>query len=148
MSDLRFVRYLAGMSLGRYILWCYFIWYLLVLVRYFDPNPWLWLTSLGVSVIIGVALFINTTASGSSRIRLEAWPMFRLFLTPFCVSSFAALVKGQGFIVIFSPRLWETLAGLGGCAVLAVAVMAARRIRRAAVEVEKDRPFPQATRLQ
>jgi len=49
------LRYLANLSKGRLILWCYFIWYLVVLVRYFDPSLRLWLTSLGLSLIIGFA---------------------------------------------------------------------------------------------
>ena len=43
-----FVRYLSTLNKGRLILWCYLIWYMVVLVRYFDPNPRLWLTSLGL----------------------------------------------------------------------------------------------------
>ncbi len=35
--------YLSGLSAGRFALWCYFIWWAVVLVRYFDPNPLLWL---------------------------------------------------------------------------------------------------------
>jgi len=45
------VRYVATLNRGRLILWCYFIWYMVVLVRYFDPNPRLWLTSLGLALI-------------------------------------------------------------------------------------------------
>src|SRR4051812_15874030 len=91
----RLMHYLTHLSAGRFILWCYFIWWGVVLVRYFDPRPGIWMTSLGLSIIIGFALLINTTASGRSRVRLEPWPTFRLFLTPFCVSSFAALVKDK-----------------------------------------------------
>lgn len=114
-------KYLAGLSVGRFILWCYFIYWLVIAVRYFDPNIWLWLTSLGLSLIIGVALFINAAASGRTRVRLEAWPTFRLFLTPFCVSSFAALVKGHGFFVIFSPRWTDSAIAAALCAALAIA---------------------------
>jgi hypothetical protein len=124
------VNYFARLSAGRFVLWCYFIWWVVVLVRYFDPSPDLWLTTLGLSVIIGLALLINTTRSGRSRVKLEPWPTFRLFLTPFCVSSFAALVKGRGFVLIFSPNPAEMLAALGICAALAVVVLAARRFRR------------------
>ena len=122
------LNYLAGLSRGRFILWCYFIWWIVVLVRYFDPSPQIWLTSLGLSLIIGAALFINTTASGKTRVKLEPWPTFRLFLTPFCVSSFAALVKGRGFFLIFSPR-WEELAvACGACAALGAMILLARKL--------------------
>jgi hypothetical protein len=121
-------RYLAGLSAGRLVLWCYFIWYLVVVVRYFDASPRLWLTSLGLSLIIGTALLINTTRSGSQRVRLEAWPTFRLFLIPLCVSSFAALVKSQGFIAIFSPHWGELATAVGLCAALCIASAWARRL--------------------
>jgi hypothetical protein len=112
------------------MLWCYFVWYLVVLVRYFDPHPGLWFTSLGLSLIIGVALLVNTTVSGRTRVRLEPWPTFRLFLTPFCVSSFAALVKGRGFILIFSPDWREMAVAAGACLLLGAAALTAKRLRR------------------
>jgi hypothetical protein len=121
--------YLSNLSLGRFILWCYFIWWLVVLVRYFDSRPGLWLTSLGLSIIIGAALYINATSSGSVKLKLEPWPIFRLFLTPFCVSSFAALVKDRGFLLIFSPRWGELAAAAGGCAALGSLVLLAKRYR-------------------
>jgi hypothetical protein len=121
-------RYLAGLSFGRLILWCYLIWYGVVLARYFDPSPRLWLTSLGLSVIIGMALYISTT-SGKKPVQLGFWPAFRLFLMPFCVSSFAALVKDRGFILVFSPRPMEIAAAAGLCAVFCGLAALARRSR-------------------
>ena len=105
------------------MLWCYFIWYLVVLVRYFDPSLEMWLTAAGISAIIGTALLINTIASGSKPVRLEPWPAARLYLFPFCVSSFSALVKGRGFILVFSPRADELLLGLGLCLAFCAVVM-------------------------
>jgi len=110
------LRYLRNLTTGRLVLWCYFIWYLVVLVRYFEPNPRLWLTSFGLSVIIGFALYVNTTRSGPTRLQLGVWPTVRLFMMPFCVSSFSALVKGRGFILIFSPNPWDIVAAVGLCA--------------------------------
>jgi hypothetical protein len=121
------IRYFRNLSNGRLILWCYFIWYCVVLARYFSPSPRLWLTSLGLSVIIGVALVISTTASGEGEVRLGFWQTFRLFLMPFCVSSFAALVKDRGFLLIFSPEPKELMLGAGLCAVLCGVVFALRR---------------------
>jgi hypothetical protein len=121
------IRYLRNLSTGGLILWCYLIWYGVVLVRYFDPNLRLWLTSLGLSVIIGFALYISTTAASANKVRLDFWQTFRLFLMPFCVSSFAALVKGKGFILIFSPRPAEILVAAGLCGLLCVVVLAPRR---------------------
>ena len=124
------VRYLANLSTGRLILWCYFIWYCVVLVRYFDPNPRLWLTSLGLSAIIGIALYLSTTAKDKIQVRLDFWKTFRLFLMPFCVSSFAALVKGKGFILIFSPHPGEVLLAAAGCLILCSLVFILKRANR------------------
>ena len=129
------IRYLASLSTGRLILWCYFIWYCVVLVRYFDPTPRLWLTSLGLGGIIGVALYISTAAAGRDRVKLGFWPTFRLFLMPFCVSSFAALVKGKGFVLIFSPEPAEILIAVGLCALLGGAVAIVKRVQRPANHV-------------
>ena len=121
------LRYLANLSTGRLILWCYFIWYLVVLVRYFDPSMRLWLTSLGLSAIIGFALYISTVTAGTKQVKLEFWQTFRLFLMPFCVSSFAALVKGKGFILIFSPKVEEIGIAVGLCLVLCATVAVLKR---------------------
>src|SRR3954465_12701186 len=121
------IHYLATLNKGRLILWCYLIWYGVVLVRYFDPSPRLWLTSLGLSMIIGFALYISTTAAGGEKVKLGFWQTFRLFLMPFCVSSFSALVKGRGFFLIFSPQPGEIMLALGLCALLCTTVLSVRR---------------------
>ena len=121
------MRYLTNLSGGRLILWCYFIWYAVVLVRYFDASARLWLTSLGLAVIIGFALFISTARTGTNRVKLERWQVIRLFLMPFCVSSFSALVKGKGFVLIFSQNPAEILAAAGLCALLCGGVFLLKR---------------------
>jgi len=125
----KILHYLASLSKGRLVLWCYFVWYLVVLVRYFDPSPRLWLTSLGLSLIVGFALFLSTTSASLGTLKLERWPIIRLFMMPFCVSSFSALVKGKGFFLIFSPDPNEILIAVGLCALLCgvVAVLKRRR---------------------
>ena len=120
-------RYFSTLSTGRLILWCYFIWYAVVFVRYFDPSIRLWLTSLGLSGIIGVALYISTASAGTAKVKLDFWQTFRLFLMPFCVSSFAALVKGKGFILIFSPRTDEILLAVGLCTALCMTVLVLKK---------------------
>jgi hypothetical protein len=45
-----------------------------------------------------------------------------MFLIPFCVSSFAALVKDAGFIVIFPPTVRENLGGAFGVVVFLTVV--------------------------
>ena len=114
-------------------MWCYFIWYVVVLVRYFEPSARLWLTSLGLSVIIGFALYVSTAKAGRNLVKLERWQVIRLFLMPFCVSSFSALVKGKGFVLIFSPNPSEILAAAGLCAWLCGTVFFLRRGKREAM---------------
>src|SRR6185436_16903217 len=121
------LRYLASLSTARLILWCYFIWYAVVLVRYFDPSPRLWLTSLGLSVIIGFALYLSTAGSGTTRVKFDRWQIFRLFLMPFCVSSFAALVKDHGFILVFSPKPAENLLAVTLCTLLCLIVFVLKK---------------------
>ncbi len=82
------VRYLRNLNGGRIILWCYFIWYLVVLVRYFDPTITIWTTAFSLSAIVGFALYVNAAWSGSRTLRLGFWQTARLFMMPFCVSSF------------------------------------------------------------
>jgi len=123
------INYFARLRIGQLILWCYLIWYLVVLVRYFEPNPRLWLTSLGLSGIIGFALFVSTTAAGKSKVTLDRWQVFRLFLMPFCVSSFAALVKGRNFILIFSPDPREIGLAIGLCIFLVAMVQGLKRLQ-------------------
>lgn len=120
-------RYLRQLDKARLILWCYAIWYSVVLVRYFDHNLQLWLTSIGLSAIIGCALLLSTRAAIGTT-RLARWGVFRLFLMPFCVSSFAALVKGRGFVLIFSPQLRENLLALGLCAAFCAFVTGLKRL--------------------
>jgi hypothetical protein len=120
-------RYFANLTLGRTILWCYLIWYLVILIRYFDYSPRLWLTSLGLAAIVGTALCISSTAHGN---KLGRWQIIRLFMMPFFVSSFAALVKGRGFVLVFSPDPREILLALGLCAVFCASIWILKRANR------------------
>ena len=134
------LRYLSNLSKGRLILWCYLIWYCVVLVRYFDPSPRLWLTSLGLSLIIGVALYLSTTAADRIQVHLDFWKTFRLFLMPFCVSSFAALVKGKGFILVFSPHPSEILLAAICCSALCLLVAILKGLNRPPAVAGAEKP--------
>jgi hypothetical protein len=125
----RLLRYLAELTLPRIVLWCYLLWYGFVLVRYFDPSPTLWLSSLGISAIIGTGLYLSTALGGRTRTQLEPWQIVRLYMMPFCVSSFAALIKGRGFILVFDPSLRANAVALGGCAAFVGCAALARRLR-------------------
>ena len=131
-DDLRMpwlVRYLAELSPPRLVLWCYLLWYGSVLVRYFDPSLRLWLSSLGISAIIGTGLYLSTAHGGRVRTRLEPLQVVRLSMTPFCVSRFASLIKGRGFILVFDPSLGANLAAGAACAAFVGSALLARRLR-------------------
>jgi hypothetical protein len=118
------MRYFANLTASRFVLWCYLIWYLFFAARYFERSSTLWLTSVGISAIVGVALLLSTWHDHAT---LASWTTVRLFLMPFCVSSFSALVKGHGFILVFSPQKWEDAAALVVCAAFGVFVLSAKR---------------------
>jgi hypothetical protein len=123
----RLVGYFARLTTGRVILWCYAIWYIVNVAYRFDPRLNIWLTSIGLSGIIGFALLISTRSSSNGTTELDGWQIFRLFLMPFCVSSFAALVKGAGYVLIFPPTLRENAVGFGAIAAFLAVVTPLRR---------------------
>jgi hypothetical protein len=124
------LRYLAQMRAPQRVLWSYLIWYLVVLVRYFDASPALWLSSLGISAIVGTALYLSTARAGQRQVRLERWQIARLYIMPFAVSSFAALIKGRGFVLIFHPSLRDNALAASACALFVGGTLALRRAVR------------------
>jgi hypothetical protein len=122
------LRYLAGLNAARIILWCYLIWWATAVTLYFDPSPALWLTSLGISAIVGCALWLSSIHSPTGRIEIGRWQLFRLFMAPFGVSSFSALIKGKGFLLVIFPTLKENAIALGGCVLFAAVARLARRV--------------------
>src|SRR5688500_2507991 len=123
------LAYLAKLTPPRIVLWCYLIWWLFTVSRHFDPSPRLWLSSLGLSAIIGTALYLSTAYAGKARTTLDRWQIFRLYLMPFCVSSFAALIKDRGFILVFEPALRANAIGLSACATFVAVVLMLKRLR-------------------
>jgi hypothetical protein len=120
------LRYLANLTPGKVALWCYLIWYLVTVVTHFDPSPGIWLSSLGISALVGVALILSVaseTATPSNR-----WQTFRLFLMPFCVSSFSALIKGQNYLLILPSRPLEQYVSIGFCVAFVLLVLSLKRI--------------------
>jgi len=95
--------------------------------NHFDPTSAIWLNSLGISAVIGIALTLSVATPADGR--LDRWQTFRLFLMPFCVSSFSSLIKGQGFILIVPPHASEALASVGLCVAFVLCVLALSRAR-------------------
>jgi len=99
------INYIKHLALGKLLLWVYFIWYLSISILYFDGDPRLWLTALGISVIVGFALVLSTTCWPVEIRTLDRWQTLRLFLIPFCVSSYSLLIKDKNCFLIFPPDL-------------------------------------------
>jgi hypothetical protein len=124
------LRYLSNLANGKVVLWCYLIWWTSTVVHHFDPAPSIWLNSVGISAVIGVALILSV--GGLSSATRDKWQTFRLFAMPFCVSSFAALIKGKGFVLVFSPSAKELVTTVALCVAFTAVVVGLRRARRAA----------------
>lgn len=107
--------YLANLNAAQRVLWCYLIWYLEVLFRYFDPDPRLWINSLGLSAISGTGLYLSTVYGRRERTALARWQIARMYVMPLCVSSFAALIKDRGFLLIFHPSWHANLHAAAAC---------------------------------
>jgi len=120
--------YLARLSPGRIVLWCYLIWYAVIAYACFDPSPALWINSLGISLVVGLALLlsVNRTAHQSA----DHWQTMRLFLMPFCVSSFSSLIKGRGFILIVPPTIPDAMIPIGACAMFVLSIIVLKRLDR------------------
>jgi hypothetical protein len=127
------VRYLANLSGAKLVLWCFLIWYLATVIRHFDASPSIWLNALGISAIIGVALYLSVHEPGGREPGMpppDRWTVLRLFMMPFCVSSFSALIKGRGFILVFPPDPRELTISLAACAAFVAIVFAIKRLSR------------------
>jgi hypothetical protein len=120
------MRYFATLPAGKVVLWCFLIWYVSTVIHHFDPTPGIWLNALGISAIIGVALYLSVLEPGKAR--PDRWTVLRLFLMPFCVSSFSQLIKGRGFVLVFPPSLEELAVSLGACALFVSVVFVLRSL--------------------
>ena len=115
------IQYLYELKLDKAILWCYLIWYLVVIYFYFDPSLKIWINSIGISAVIGTGLLFSVSSGKADK--SHHWQTFRLYLMPLCVSSFSALIKGQGFTVVVSPKISETLVAVSCCALFLAVVL-------------------------
>jgi hypothetical protein len=106
------LRYFASLSLSRTILWCYLVWYLVTVFYHFDATPAIWLNSPGIIAAIGLALMLSV--GGQAPGAAGRWQSFRLFLLPFCVSSFSSLIKNKG-VHSHLPTRSERTGGIDRC---------------------------------
>ena len=122
------MRYLANLTTGRIVLWCFLIWYVATVLHHFDPAPAIWLNALGISAIVGVALYLSVREPGKPP--PARWTTVRRFLMPFCVSSFSSLIKGKGFVLVFPQDLHEIAISLAACAAFVMLVLVMKHARR------------------
>lgn len=97
--------------------------------HHFDPSPSIWLNSVGISAVIGIALILSV--GGLRAATRDRWQTFRLFAMPFCVSTFSSLIKGKGFILVFPPSATELATSVGLCVVFTASVIGLRKVRHA-----------------
>lgn len=110
---MQLLRYFANLRPGKIALWCYLIWYLVTVANLFEPSLSLWLNSVGISAVIGIALKLSV--AGGVGGQAARWQTFRLFAMPFCVSSFSALIKGRGYVLVFPSDLGLLTQGVLSC---------------------------------
>ena len=122
------MRYFAHLPPGKIALWCFLLWYLTTVIHHFDGTPAIWLNALGISAIIGIALYLSVREPG--RAPPDRWTTLRLFLMPFCVSSFSQLIKGKGFVLIFPPDVHEIAVSVIACAAFVIFVGSIKRLAK------------------
>jgi len=123
-STLEYFKDIKGQKL---ILWCYLIWYLVIIFLYFEPSLKLWASSLGISCIIGFALILSTAQKGNKQ---DVWIKIRLFLFPFCVSSYSATIKDYDFILLFPVNKSDLLISFSSCLAFLLLVYCVKRFYR------------------
>lgn len=109
----------------KLILWCYLIWYLVIISIYFEPSLKLWASSIGISCIIGFALILSTAQKGNKQ---DVWIKIRLFLFPFCVSSYSATIKDYDFFLLFPVNLSDLLISISSCSIFLILVYCVKRL--------------------
>lgn len=113
------VKYFKYIEVQKLILWCYLIWYLTIIGIYFEPSLKLWASSVGISLIIGFALILSTSQQGS---RQNIWSKIRLFIFPFCVSSYSATIKDHEFVLLFPMNVFHLFLSVLGCMLFLIPV--------------------------
>jgi hypothetical protein len=125
------IQYFYQIKSDKLILWCYLIWYVVIVYFYFDSSPKLWISAAGMSAVIGTGLLLSVSSNHLNE--TDHWQTLRLYLMPFCVSSFSALIKDQGFIIVLPPEIEETLVAVSCCALFILAILAIKLARNQTV---------------
>lgn len=122
------IQYFYEIKLNQAILCCELIWSIVIVYFYFAPSLKIWINAINISAVIGTALVLSGSSGKISK--RDNWQIFRLYLMPFCVSSFFALIKNQGFLVIVSPKTKETLVAISCCVLFLSVVLVVKLIKK------------------
>lgn len=117
-------NYFKDIKAQKIILWCYLIWYFTIIAIYFEPSFKLWASSVGISFIIGFALILSTSQQGTKQ---NIWIKIRLFLFPFCVSSYSAAIKDYDFILVFPVNSFHLFISVLNCLLFLLLVWCIKR---------------------
>ncbi len=128
-------KYVVNMKMPKIILWCYLIWYFSIMSIYFEPSLKLWASALGISLIIGFALILSTSQQGINQ---DKWVKIRLFLFPFCVSSYSATIKGHDFILLFPNNSTHLILASLNCLSFVALIWFAKRVYKAYAKNKYD----------
>jgi hypothetical protein len=131
----KLIKYVLKMKTPKIILWCYLIWYFSIISFYFESSIRLWASSIGISLIIGFALILSTTQQG---IKQDRWVKFRLFLFPFCVSSYSATIKGYDFILLFPNNRTHLLIALMNCLLFVILIWSIKKAHKLYVNSKRS----------
>ena len=83
------IQYLSNLSQGMKVLWCYLLWYVYFACKYFERDVELWLRSLGIAILVGLALNLNAFSSFKGMIsKSNKWQAFRFLLSLFAFPAF------------------------------------------------------------
>lgn len=115
------LRYFSALPSGKLALWCYLIWYLGMLALYFNPSAEIWFNSLGISLVVGYALFLSTGPGTLERFRRDVWGGCEIVCVSVSGVEFFFTGKRQGlYFIVVAPFAREPLGGkclFGFCSV-------------------------------
>ncbi|MEI6426763.1 MAG: hypothetical protein WCO45_00035 [Pseudanabaena sp. ELA607] len=73
---------------------------------------------------------------------IDYWQIFRLYLMPFCVSSFSSLIKDQGFIIVISPKFQEMMTAISSCLIFLLIISSVKLINRKFPDASSAQKLP------
>ena len=106
------------LQVPQILLLSFFIWYLFIVIS-FSSNYLVWVNAIVMAFFVGNILCLNAYMATKKEKYFEflsenRWIVVRLFLIPFCVSSYSGVAFSHGFIAAFPVNEYTTgLIGLG-----------------------------------